>query len=379
MNWSRLAITDFNGTPRVMTLLRKKKLNPENVPEGLFSLKDNFGTSVLDVCIERFKEPFINNRGQTVPRIFSLVSKTYCKLPLYFSSISEILIITKENGWTVAHEMAFQGFLSKHVITEDILKLQDKRGCSVAYCAAWYDAFPDWAKRRKDILLLGNGKGDYVAHVLARRGELPVEMMTEDMLNLKDSDGCTLAYHAAWHDSFPEWAKRNRDILLLGNGQGDYVAHVLVQSGRLLVESMTEEILKLKDRNGCTLAYHAAWYDSFPEWAKRRKDILILGNSRKDYVAHVLARNGKLPEKSMTPDILKLKDSDGRTVLSVIISERYLSPEILMLPWNKNTRVFEYLLSEKFLNQVCNEQDRKYVKEQLSVLTDLIQKKCSRN
>ena len=58
--------------PKIIRLLREKKLNPEDVPKELLFLKDESGTSVLDVCIERFREPVADERGRILPRVFFL-------------------------------------------------------------------------------------------------------------------------------------------------------------------------------------------------------------------------------------------------------------------------------------------------------------------
>ena len=222
-------------------------------------MHDKLGTSVLNVCIERFREPVPDGHGQIVPRALFLANKPDCELPLYFRKVKEILRIAREDGWSVAHEMASQR-------------------------------------------------------------NLPAEMMTEDILKQANKEGCFVAYHAAGNDSFPDWAKRNKD-----------------------------------------------------------KDILMLGNGKGDYVAHVLARLGKLPAEMMTPDILKLKNLCKQTVFSVIVSEKYLSTQIVLLPWDKKTRVFEYLRSKQFQKQVQSKQvqskqDMIYVKEQLATFEAFIQR-----
>ncbi len=312
--FDELTSPDSNGVPCVMTLLREKLLNPEDVPEELLYFTDKSGMSVLDVCVERFREPVRNENNEIVPRVFVLTHGTKCKLPLYFRKIKTILAITDDDGEIVANNIIFRGYLPSSIITEEILKLKDQNECTVAYYAAKWNALPKWAKRRKDILLLGNGRGDYVVHVLARRGKLPSEIMTE-------------------------------------------------------------EILKLTSWNGCAVAYYAAAWNSFPEWAKKRKDILLLGNGQGDYVAHVLASRGDLSMESMTPDILHLENKNGITVFSTIVFGKHLSPEILMLPWNKKIRIFKYLSSAEFLNQNLSEQTIKYVKEQLAAFEALVWKK----
>ncbi len=371
ITFKKLAVLDLQGTPYVITLLRKKKLTPEDVPEKLLSLHDQSGTSVLNVCIERLKEPVSDNDGKTVPRALFLANKPDCELPLHFRKVKEILRIAREDGWSVTHEMISQNLLPKSMMTEEILKLTDASGCAVAYYAAWHNSLPSWAKRRRDILLLGNGKKDYVAHVLAKLGKLPEEMMTEEILKLTDASECTVAYYTAGWDSFSELAKRRRDILLLGNGQGDYVAHMLAKRDKLPAEMMTPDILKLKNRHQDSVAYYAAWNNTFPEWAKRNKDILMLGSAQGDKVAHVLVWRKALPVETITSDILKLQDSSERTILAILISKRCLSPKIMLLPWDEKTKVCEHLLSKEFGDQFQNEEDIMYVKQQIM---EMIQK-----
>ena len=91
-----LSLPDLHGTPRVMTLLREKLLNPEDVPEELLYLKDKSGASALDLCIERFKEPVpIKNDNKTdrVIRILYLVTTQNEKgeylFPHHFRSIKK--------------------------------------------------------------------------------------------------------------------------------------------------------------------------------------------------------------------------------------------------------------------------------------------------
>ena len=288
--------------------------------------------------------------------------------PKWAKKRKDILLLGNGKGNYVAHVLAKLGRLPVEMMTEEILKLQTRKGCSVAYYAAVWNSLPEWATRRKDILLLRNGKGDYVAHALAMNGGLPKEMMTEDILKLKNRDEYFVAYHAAWQKVFPEWAKKRKDILLLGDGQGNYVAHVLAKLRQLPVEMMTEDILSLTDSVGCSIAYYIAGQNCLPEWLKRHKNILMLGNGRGDYVVHVLARLGKLPKENMTPDILQKTNSNGQSVLFKLVSEQCLSPEILMLPWDEKTKVFEYLLSEEFQQQAISKQDMIYVKEQIKRL-----------
>ena len=91
-----LATPDRAGNPRVMTLLREKKLNPEDVPEKLLILKDCSGMSVLDVCIERFREPVWNrSEKRYIPRII----KRIWSLPVWFRCVEEILTIV--DGYSI--------------------------------------------------------------------------------------------------------------------------------------------------------------------------------------------------------------------------------------------------------------------------------------
>ena len=305
MTFDELISPDSNGTPYVITLLQERKLNPEDVPEELLSLKNNSGTSVFNICIERFKEPVIDDYGKTLPRALSLASKQSCKLPLYFRENREVIAIAREDGWTVAHEIASQGLLPKNMMTEEILSWTDNIGCAVAY------------------------------HV-AEQGLM--------------------------------------DILMLDDSQRDCIAHMTVRLKKPTEKNIAPEILKVTNGNRCSIAYHVAERNPFPNWAKHDKNILLLGNGQGDYVAHVLAQRGYLPLEMMTPDILLLKKKNGTTVLFTLVAGRRLSLEILLLPLNKNTKVFEYLLSKEFQKQKPSEKDMIYLGKQCAKLATLIQK-----
>ncbi len=195
MTFDELTTVDCHGTPYVMMLLRKKLLNPEDVPEELLPLKDNSGASVLDVCIERFKEPIPDNKGRIVPRVFHLTKSNECKLPMHFREVTTILAIAREDGWTVAHNMALWKYLPSKMMTEEILSLVDNFKCSVAYLVVLVfnnEIYLEQIKKYKKLLTLGDGCGEFVAHVLAKRGELPIESMTEEILRFENGNMFTV-------------------------------------------------------------------------------------------------------------------------------------------------------------------------------------------
>ena len=244
-----LAAPDVSGNPRVMTLLREKKLNPEDVPEELLHLTDNSGMSVLGLCIERFQEPVKNTYKISMLRVLSLASS--CLLPLHFRMMKRILTITDSDGNAVAHELAERDLLPEKMMIEKILKLKNKNGCSVAYILASRNTLPEWAKQNKDILMLGQG-GFSVACALACNNQLPKEMMTEEILMLRDRDGWIVACYLTDRNLLPKWAKHSRRILALKETTGKYIAYELAQRGDLPLEMMTPEMLQNK-RFGCTV------------------------------------------------------------------------------------------------------------------------------
>ncbi len=194
---NELIMTDPEGTPRVMTLLRGKLLKPEDVPEELLYLTDKCGTSVLDVCVERFREwvKVRKSRETTdlfVPRALALAeasdNRCTCYLPLHFRKLKNILkIVNPKNEYSVAHVLASQKLLPEESMTEDILKLEDIYRYSVAYEVAQNGNLPVWARSRKDILILNDGYDTYVAHKLAEHNTLPIETMTPDILKLENT------------------------------------------------------------------------------------------------------------------------------------------------------------------------------------------------
>ena len=148
MTLDELVVVDPRGTPYVMTLLRKKQLNPEDVPKKLLSLKNNFGTSVLDICIERFKEnisivqfweimglyPIFVSRARYL--VLNLEAKAQrkelvCLLLPYFRKIKEVLTISDRLNISVTHELVIVGLLPIKMMTPDILKLENTLGVSV--------------------------------------------------------------------------------------------------------------------------------------------------------------------------------------------------------------------------------------------------------
>ena len=213
------------GNPRVMTLLREKKLNPEDVPEELLRLTDNSGMSVLDLCIERFQEPVMDEDEKYVPRALRLVyHNNICCLPLYFRMIKEIISIADKDGWSVAHRLAARGDLSESMMTDEILKLRDREGY-------------------------------LVAHWLASHKNLPESKMTKEILKSKSKNGTSVASEVAFTKKLPEWAKHDKDILMLSDEKRSYVAHILARNNMLPFAMMTSQILQLKDKNNKTVLY----------------------------------------------------------------------------------------------------------------------------
>ena len=155
-----------------------------------------------------------------------------------------------------------------------------------------------------------------------------------------DENSCTL----------PLYFMLIKEVLTTYNEDNWLVAHSLAENRFLPEQMMTRDILERCDRYGYSVAYAAATGRILPSSARLDPDILLLGNGQRDYVAHVLARNGELPIKSMTPGILRLKDRDNYTVLDTLIRNRKLTPQILQLPWDDKKRIFELMQDNKFRN-----------------------------
>ncbi len=110
----------------------------------------------------------------------------------YFFLSKDILFITNENNWTVAHAMAQRGFYFDPDRYRDILLLADEDGETVAHYMAWnrYRFNPD---KHKDIILLANKYSWTVAHEMALRGYKFDPKKHIDILLLEDKKGRTVA------------------------------------------------------------------------------------------------------------------------------------------------------------------------------------------
>ncbi len=131
ITFKKLTVLDLQGTPYVITLLRERRLNPEAVPEEFLSLTDNSGTSVLDICIEQLRElisvyPRALSRARALaidPRIeYGKWKQRKCLLPLHFRKIKEVILISDSLAGSVAHELAKKGLLPVEMMTPDILQ-----------------------------------------------------------------------------------------------------------------------------------------------------------------------------------------------------------------------------------------------------------------
>ena len=367
-----LAAPDVSGSPRVITLLKEKKLNPEDVQEELLMLTDSSGMSVLDLCIKKFREPVRNKHKKFIPRALHLAGSSgkpgTCLLPLHFRMIKQILMLADladRYGNAVAHKLAERDLLPEEMMTEEILTLENKDGCSVAYLLAGINQLPEWAKRNKDILMLGNKSKYPVACELVRNKQLPEERMTKDILMLANHDSYSVAWILAIRNTLPEWAKRDTDILMLGKDKLS-VAYALARNGQLPVEMMTEDILMLREYNGWTVACYLAEHNLLPEWAKHSRSILSLKKRSGKLLARILAGKGGLPLEMMTPEMLQ-SIHDYYTVLDILVKDRHLTPEILALSWNESTRVFEHLQKKEFRKKM-NDEDLVYIDIELSKL-----------
>ena len=249
MTFDELAVMDPNGTPYVMTLLREKLLNPEDVPEELLYLKDKSGASALDLCIERFKEPVPYFRTpypnvQYVQRIVELIDCINTPLPKYFKKIKRILIITNENNWSIAHSLAIRKDLPVEMMTEDILTLSDDNNCFVASLVAFRRQLPDWAKKRIDILKLSNSdKESLVAQILVNLNDFPSDMIIPEVLQLKNIRGLTVLH------SFVKNKRLTKKMMMLPwSMDGKTLIYEHLQSEQFLKKASYEDCLYIKEK-----------------------------------------------------------------------------------------------------------------------------------
>jgi len=101
--------------------------------------------------------------------------------------------VTREDGWTVAHEAARHGALPTGF---DCWDLTDGDGATVAHVAARYGYLPE----NFDCWDLTDADGATVAHVAAQKGYLPQNFTWWYVM---DNEGWTVAHVAAAHGHLP--------------------------------------------------------------------------------------------------------------------------------------------------------------------------------
>ena len=177
-----------------------------------------------------------------------------------------------------------------------------------------------------------------------------------------DSNIRSVAYMLASRNKLPEWARYDKNILILGD-KGQYpVACELARNKKLPEEMITEDILKIERHDGWNVACILAEHNLLPEWAKYDKDILMLVYNNGNFVLHKLAERGALPLEMMTPELLRNKRL-GYSVLDILVRHRHLNPEILELPWDRKTYVFEHVQEMEF-QKTMDEEDLSYIETQ---------------
>ena len=148
----------------------------------------------------------------------------------------EILKLTKDYGWTVAHAMARKGY---EFTDPEILKLATNYDVTVAHAmAARGHEFTD-----PEILKLTKDYGWTVAHVMAARGH---EFTDTEILKLANNDDKTVAHEMAKKDH----KFTDPEILKLANNRGITVAHTMALRGHKFTDP---EILKLTNNYGETV------------------------------------------------------------------------------------------------------------------------------
>ena len=128
---------------------------------------------------------------------------------------------------------------------------------------------------------------------------------------------------------------KNFTILRLADKNGFSVAHHAAQHGRLSTKVMVPEILCLVDNNGFAVAHALAQQGDLPESALTT-EILSLSTIQKQTLYHFLARGRIFPKRFMTKEILCLADISGWSVAHELarkkaLPEEYIDEEIICL------------------------------------------------
>ena len=147
-----------------------------------------------------------------------------------------------------------------------------------------------------------------------------------------------------------EWAKNlDPELLRIKNKNGCTVAHELADSGTLPEKFITDELLRTKTDYGRTVAHAIAWRGTLPE-RFITEELLRMEGKDGWTVAHSLAWSGTLPEKFFIPSILSAMSSQGETVAGCLLgwirkNNRWdmLTPELLAAPYSKKLSVATFL------------------------------------
>jgi len=107
----------------------------------------------------------------------------------------EVMKIADDDGWSVAHQLAFSKHFRPELFKKEILEIRDLQGKSVAQILAERMQEGDTVPKElldKDILTLQDIKGWSVAHELAGKCLLTEENVPKSVLNLKNFIGISV-------------------------------------------------------------------------------------------------------------------------------------------------------------------------------------------
>ncbi len=262
----------------------------------------------------------------------------------------KLLRVENWRCWTVAHELANNGFFPKKWVLspargmiDNLLWREDNDDWTVAHVlvrnGTFLEAFLSSSDRKviEELLLTKNSSGWTVAHELAYKGTFPEKWVTEKLLRLKDKWGTTVAHGLAHSGILPKMFLSSpirggtEKLLRMKNWNGTTVAHELARSGTLPEKFLTEEFLLIKDDNDMTIA--GCLYDFLSE--NCRWDLLtpiVLGIS---YINRITLRISIMDK--VIQDLSKMSNQDLDTALSIMPEKTRLK----LLSDIKNPDLFE--------------------------------------
>lgn len=321
---------------RILNYIFKKIPLEENEKYTLiqFFMRKGF----IPESMELLKIKNSHEKGKTIAH--ALVSSG---LVMFTENDTEILNISDDYGWTVAHEMAISGYVFKDI---EKLRIADENGWTVAHALASCGHI----FKEKEVLKIRCRYDRTVAHIIALENPEYDFNYDLEILTLKTSSGESVAHVLANRGHrFPE---NRKDILYIKNNMNRTVAHEMAEKKYFFSEDNIE-ILSLEDKLLFSVASFMA--RNGYEFPMDRFDILLCSDPK---YGCIFNENYKFVEKDLILEnidknnirrVLEMLRKSGRLFLETMT----LEDADILFKLSKKYRKFEITSSfyKKFIQK----------------------------